>query len=510
MSFPIKLFITTIFLLSLHKINNFVVLPFNTLFIKDKLITENNYFSNLTQNELYVNLTIGSKNESIKCILKMDRHGFIIYEEAYDFKNSITYTTFDKDVNIRWIPSSSRFPSRDKIYLPHYKSYKEFKERKTYKLNMTNLTDFLRVEDIFKKNPNHFNEMFYKYGIIGLQLVANPYYTGIEFVKSLKQSNETNSYSFHLYFENIKKKGFSTNDNKGYFLIGEELTDNKNKTSDIQYIKCLEINTYSKLIWGINFSHIYLKHNEQNIHEIKNITSNSEIIANFPYIKGVQEYFDYITEIFFDEFLKKNICKIINFTKYDINLKYNSYGYACNSTSKYFMEKLNNNFPDLILDNHDFNKNFSLTKLDLFAFNTFDNSDTNLYFLIVNGIDKEKRWILGIPFLKKYIFSFDYDKKRIGHYVNYGKDIDNNIDDNENDVNFFSSLTFKILIIIISTGIVFILGMAFNNYLKKSRKKRANELEDDYEYNSHDDKIINNKSENENENKNESLGVENE
>ena len=510
MSFPIKLFITTIFLLSLHKINNFVVLPFNTLFIKDKLITENNYFSNLTQNELYVNLTIGSKNESIKCILKMDRHGFIIYEEAYDFKNSITYTTFDKDVNIRWIPSSSRFPSRDKIYLPHYKSYKEFKEKKNYKLNMTNLTDFLRVEDIFKKNPNHFNEMFYKYGIIGLQLVANPYYTGIEFVKSLKQSNETNSYSFHLYFENIKKNGFSTNDNKGYFLIGEELTDNKNKTSDIQYIKCLEINTYSKLIWGINFSHIYLKHNEQNIHEIKNITSNSEIIANFPYIKGVQEYFDYITEIFFDEFLKKNICKIINFTKYDINLKYNSYGYACNSTSKYFMEKLNNNFPDLILDNHDFNKNFSLTKLDLFAFNTFDNSDTNLYFLIVNGIDKEKRWILGIPFLKKYVFSFDYDKKRIGHYANYGKDIDNNIDDNENDVNFFSSLTFKILIIIISTGIVFILGMAFNNYLKKSRKKRANELEDDYEYNSHDDKIINNNSENENENKNESLGVENE
>ena len=52
--------------------------------------------------------------------------------------------------------------------------------------------------------------------------------------------------------------------------------------------------------------------------------------------------------------------------------------------------------------------------------------------------------------------------------------------------------------------------MAFNNYLKKSRKKRANELEDDYEYNSHDDKIINNNSENENENKNESLGVENE
>ena len=69
--------------------------------------------------------------------------------------------------------------------------------------------------------------MYYEYGIIGLMLIANPYYTGIEFVKSLKEANETSSYTFHLYFENIKKKGFSINDNKGYFLVGEELTDNK-------------------------------------------------------------------------------------------------------------------------------------------------------------------------------------------------------------------------------------------------------------------------------------------
>ena len=509
MPFSIKFFIYTVFLLSSYKINNFVVLPFNTIFINDKTLTESNYFSNLTQNELYVNFTIGSKKEYIKCVLKMDKHGFIIYEEAYDFRNSITYQKFDKDVNIRWIPSSTRIPSRDKIYLPHYDSYKAFKEGKTYELNMTNLTDFLKVEDIFKKKPNFFNEMFYTYGIIGLQLIANPYYTGIEFVKSLKQSNATNSYSFHLYFENAKKNGFSTNDNKGYFLIGEELTDNKNKTQDIQYINCLESKTYSKLIWGLNFSHIYLKYNEQNIKEIKNITYTSEFIANFPYIKGIPEYFEYINENFFNELFEKDICHIINFTKHDINVKYNSYGYACDSNSKYFMEKLNNNFPDLILYSHDFNRNFSLSKSDLFAFNTMEPSDTNLYFLILNGIDKENRWILGIPFLKNYIFSFDYDKKRIGYYSKYGEDNNsNNNDEKDKGTNFFKSLTFKILIIIISAGIIFILGMVFNNYLKKSRKKRANELDDDYEYDAHADKTGINDSENEN--KNESLGVDNE
>ena len=50
--------------------------------------------------------------------------------------------------------------------------------------------------------------------------------------------------------------------------------------------------------------------------------------------------------------------------------------------------------------------------------------------------------------------------------------------------------------------------MLFHNYLKKSRKKRANELEDEYEYDSHIDKKDKNNSKYEN--KNESLGVDNE
>ena len=74
--------------------------------------------------------------------------------------------------------------------------------------SFTNKTEFLRVDEINEKRPNYFNEMFYEYGIIGLQLIANQYYAGIEFVKSLKKANETNSYAFHLYFENIKKNGF--------------------------------------------------------------------------------------------------------------------------------------------------------------------------------------------------------------------------------------------------------------------------------------------------------------
>jgi len=488
MSFFKELFVTIIFTLFLTVIKSFIILHFDTLFIKDKTIEETDYFSNLTQTELYANLTIGAKKELIKFILKMEKHGFIIYEKAYNNKNSPSYETVDKDINIRWIPSSMLFPSRDKIYFPHYDSYKDFKNNNINynKINM-NKTEFLLVEEINKKNPNYLNEMFYNYGIIGLQLISNPYYKGLEFIKSLKSSNEIYSETFHLYLENITKEGFTTNYNKGYFLIGEELTDNENSKNKIEYLKCLEVQTYSQLIWGILFNHIYFKDNENNdIKEIYDITNEAEFIVNFPFIKGVNEYFRFINKNFFNELFEKNICKIINFIKHDIYTKENSYGYACDSNSEYFLEKLNNNFPDLIFYNNDLNRNFTLTKKDLFAFNIKNEVDTNLYFLIVNGIDNQNRWILGIPFLKKYIFSFDYDKKRIGYYVDYNSEKENVNADNHKENNFVLNKVLKIVLIIISIIIIFALGMIFNNIFKKPKKKRANELDDEYEYNTYE------------------------
>ena len=490
--------ILILFLIFSIKINGFVVLPFNTIFIKDKTIFQTNYFSNLTQTELYVNFTIGSEKEKIKSVLKMDKTGFIIYQNAYNYKISKSYEEYDIKIDIRWIPKSTRIPSRDRIYLPQYHSYKDYFKGKTYDGNITNKTIFLRVEDIFDLDHYYFNDMFYEYGIIGLQILSNSYISNLDFIKALKLTNYTDSYFFHFYFENTKKNGYATNDNKGYFLVGEQLTDNKTEAGKIEYINCVNLK-YRRLAWGMEFSHIYSKYKDNNLEEITNITNISEIIATFPYIKGVHKYFEYINRTFFDELINKNICSIINFYRHDLYSNYTSYGYACDSNSKLFMDKLNNKFPDLIFYNRDFNRNFTLTKNDLFAYNTIDNSDTNLYFLIVDGIDDEERWILGIPFLKKYIISYDYDNKKIGYYENYGKIID---DEPIEKYNFFSSIAFKIIIIVICVGIVFGLGMLFQRYLKKDRKKRANELEDEYDYDSQKEKNENEQDEDNDRNSN--------
>ena len=294
------IFIIIILYLNSTKINCFVVLPFNTIFIKDKTIILKNYFSDLTQTELYVNFTIGSSNETIKSVIKMDKSGFIIYEKAYNYTNSTSYEKFDTSIDIRWIPKSIRFPSRDNIYLPQYHSYKDFMKRKTFEGNITNKTNFLKVEDIFDDNHYYFNDMFYEYGIIGLKILSSTYLSELDFIKALKLSNYTNSYSFHLYFENNTKNGFVINDNKGYFLIGEKLTDNQTEVDKIEYINCISLK-YKRLAWGMFFKHVYFKFNDNYIEEINNITNSSEITANFPYIKGVPRYFEYINRIFFDK-----------------------------------------------------------------------------------------------------------------------------------------------------------------------------------------------------------------
>jgi len=99
---------------------------------------------------------------------------------------------------------------------------------------------------------------------------------------------------------------------------------------------------------------------------------------------------------------------------------------------------------------------------------------------------------MGKPFEKKYQFFFNPDKKSIIFYtLNEGENENPNSNNN-------------ILIFIILGGIIFILliiiGILVWKYLlreKYLRKKRANELDDDYEYtqkkkneNESDEKLI--------------------
>ena len=100
-----------------------------------------------------------------------------------------------------------------------------------------------------------------------------------------------------------------------------------------------------------------------------------------------------------------------------------------------------------------------------------------------NKNEQDFNWILGIPFLKKYRLSFNYDTKSIGYYKNDDKIIFEIKKEENNKYSFFNNSFFKIICIVILVVIFFILGMIYQRkIIKFPRKIKANELEDNYEY----------------------------
>ena len=105
-------------------ITSFYVLPFETIYVKDETINNtNDFITDLMQNELYVNLSMGTPKQDFKAIIKMDKYGFIIYEDAYNCNISSTYEIVDEDLTISWVWSYISYPSKDHFYLPSFNSY---------------------------------------------------------------------------------------------------------------------------------------------------------------------------------------------------------------------------------------------------------------------------------------------------------------------------------------------------------------------------------------------------
>ena len=58
-----------IILIFFQFINNFLLLPFETIKIKDEAITGTDFHSSLMQNELYANLSIGIPKQDFQALL---------------------------------------------------------------------------------------------------------------------------------------------------------------------------------------------------------------------------------------------------------------------------------------------------------------------------------------------------------------------------------------------------------------------------------------------------------
>ena len=166
--------------------------------------------------------------------------------------------------------------------------------------------------------------------------------------------------------------------------------------------------------------------------------------------------------------------------------------YVCDSKSDIFLDYYNNKFPNLVFHNEKIGDEFILTKKDLFFYNDYNKSDTNIYFMIYFSYIYTKKWMLGRPFLEKYRLSFNIDASEIMYHKKKYIDDDEEIVDvnNNNNENYEKDNTIiKVIVIVVLVIIIFFLGFFLHKLITKiPRKKKANELDDDFDYTEKNDK----------------------
>jgi len=333
--------------------------------------------------------------------------------------------------------------------------------------------------------------------------------------------NELNSFSYFCFqiennINNINSSGLN---------IGLSLDDNNSKTNFMRqlyerkiitsYILSFEyINNEKGMIILGTLPHIYLpeKYKEENFQSFYSNQSKNMFITNFyisfdeifsvnntgiikinekasgnivlnsGLILGTNEYLKFVEDNFFDEYIKLKICQ-----KNNINMALNDYFiFSCYENENLKFE----NFPKLSFVKKAENLIFEFAYKDLFK------KINNQYYFLIIFLSKgnNRYWRIGNPFFIKYTFVYDGDSKTIGFYTN--KKENKTKDKNMNEKNDKLELEKSVIIIISILILIFIffaisIGFHYGKKLNSNRKKHANELDENYEYFSSDEKRIN-------------------
>ena len=240
----------------------FIALPFNTIFIKnDSASPKNDYRAQMLQNDLCVNFFAGSPGQNISAILKMEYYGFSIFNTSFITNLSNTYELLDDERSVNCFLQVKPFTSRDYFYLPIFNSFNEFNNYNSKENNYNK--DIIKKEKakflILKKEQGSitkFNDIYANFGIIGLKLNYKTFHPP-EFVTTFDGIKNIKTHTFYLKFDDNRIDGFFNSNNTGYFIVGEELSDNENEKKNIKYIKAKE--RLDLINWDLSFTDIISK-----------------------------------------------------------------------------------------------------------------------------------------------------------------------------------------------------------------------------------------------------------
>jgi len=450
--------------------------------------------SQLIDTNIITTMRIGSNSYPLKAFINSQNQYFYIstscnIQKIYyfpEYKTNFNYNRYN----------SYSFYNTSSFGLTFSKKSKACTAKEDFEiLNVKNMVttkenlNFVLTEDTDEDIPNCLN--------IGLLENKNKesFFSEYNLITQLKQKKRIKESCWSIIFN----KPIKYNNNnllvdadellnlKGNLIIGDYLhIFDSNKYYESQMVKTYTTFEANIMKWELKFNKIFYKYNNQ---EIKILSDNKVGLdpSNY-FIVAPGYYFDIITEKYFQKYKDDNICNNDFIDEY--------IAFYCEKSPKFSINEIKN-FPSIYFEHIGLEYTFELSFKDLFI-----EKDGKYWFLLItDNIYGTEQWILGNIFMRKYQFVFNLESREIGFY-------NPNLEQKENDENSHKDsskkLLYALLIIalcIIITGIIYFVKMKF--YPSVLKKKRANELDDEFEYVSH--KNFNNNNNDDNQLFNESI-----
>ena len=380
-----------------------------------------NYLEQFVNNSIYIEIPIGTPEQKVPFQITFEESTTYILQSSnlFDKEKSSSYKLIQDKNNIWNQRYENGLISNDTIKLP------------TNNKQTVNLNDFSFVL-VKNYNSTRFNRGFPS-SILGLNLDVGFMETDLNFLTILKLNNIINSYTFTLKY---------TKENEGKIFIGG-FPHEFNKNYDQKNLRStLCQKTGPKFFYNLYLDNIEIGKDQF----VNNFNKIAELKPDFGLIVGASGFKSKIDEIYFNKYYKKEICNnvFIYKTFWEIWERDEDeedqfdYEYGNDDAFKVIVcsDKINvKKFPSLKFYNKDFGVSFELNYKDLFK-----KYKKKYYFLIVEqNIYLNYHWKFGTPFLKKYEFTFDQDRKTINYYVKVN---------NKNKFNFLWIIIIILLIII--------------------------------------------------------------
>ena len=420
----------------------------------------------LLYNKIYINSKIGSNDKSIKLYLRFNEYITYITDNYYKKEDSNTYEFTRKkegENNVEYIPNE--------FHTDDLKSGYESKDILKLDENILKNFNFILVDKLNK------DKEFY-YPIIGLNIVKEnnirPVLYKTNILEQLKNSELISNKIFSIIYFNKEENSKAE---KGEIIFGKlphnlDMNGKYNNfifsENNLNWINA-DIGDYN-LKWKLRFDKI-----KYSTEEFSDLTT--ELIIEQNLFTGPWKFKEIIHKKFFEELISKKICKEEKF--YNYRDKFSYFFYSCESSLKSDLSKEKYKNDILQFTSNTLNEIFSFNLAELFI-----EKGTKLYFSIIFDEYKMYGWKLGNIFFEKYPLVFSLDQKAIGYY-------NQNISNIKGESN--NKMTFILIGLVLLLLLIIFIGIRKYNVLRKliPRKLMANELLDQYTYNSHDDNNIN-------------------